>query len=86
MSIIQNMYSVTEAAELIGISTGRLRQMIIHYNKRSPNGRAEPRGNECKAVPYKGKMFPKGYIWQISKEEIERLSNVNHGTGRPRRS
>lgn len=85
MSIIHNTYSVKEAAELIGITSGRLRQMIIAYGERSPSRKATPTGYECRAEKYEAPIFPAGYIWQVPQSEVDRLKAMTQHTGRPRK-
>lgn len=86
MSIVNGTHSVKEAAAIIGITDGRLRQMIRAYEDRSPSRKAQPNGLECRAVKYESPIFPAGYIWQVPDTEVQRLQKVTHTQGRPRKS
>ena len=62
--------TVAQAAREIGITPGRLLQMI--------------RAGECEADKFESEMFPAGYAYEVPIKEIDRLSNVKHSRGRPR--
>ena len=88
VSIIKGTVTVKKAAELIGISSSRLRQMIRKYEVRCPSGTSKPLPDECKAIKVESEMFPAGHAWQVPPKEINRLKNTSlnsHG-GRPRTS
>lgn len=88
MSIIKGTITVKRAAELIGITDSRLRQMIRAYSVRCPHGRGTPLAGECKAIKVESEMFPSGHAWQVPPEEVRRLKNasLNEHGGRPRTS
>lgn len=62
--------TVTKAAEAIGITRGRLHQLI--------------RAGECQARKFEDERFPTGFSYEVPVSEVERLSKVTHATGRPR--
>lgn len=70
MTTRDNYVSVSVAAREIGITSGRLRQMI--------------RANQCAAYKFEDERFPSGYSYEIPLTEIERLKEVTHKRGRPR--
>lgn len=84
VSILDNTESVKDAAALIGVTDGRLRQWIRNYVRRCPTGKAKPKDNECRALKIKSEMFPAGYAWQVPTAEISRLKAAPRNGGRPR--
>ena len=76
MSIIEGTEDVKKAAELIGITTGRLRQMIRAYNKRCPSRRSSPLESECRAEKFESPMFAAGHVWQVPTSEIKRIRDI----------
>lgn len=71
MSTKNNLHSVKEAAALIGITDGRLRQMI--------------RAGSCDHEKLEDSIFPAGYVYKVPDREVKRLKKeVREGPGRPR--
>ena len=62
--MIEGYYNVREAAACIGVTPGRIRQMLT--DGEISGKRANPRA------------------WLIHKDEVERVANLEHATGRPR--
>lgn len=84
MSIIDGTESVKDAANLIGVTDGRLRQLIRNFYERCPTGKGKPKENECRALKIESPMFPAGHAWQVPRDEINRLKNAPRNGGRPR--
>lgn len=70
MSTRKKHHRVVDAAKMIGITPGRLRQKI--------------RAGECKAVKFHDERFPSGYSYEVPESEIKRLSQQEQTVGRPR--
>lgn len=62
--------TVRAAAAEIGITHGRLTQMI--------------RAGECKAHKRMDKRFAVGYCYEIAKSEVNRIKKIPRTVGRPR--
>lgn len=77
-------YTVREAAQLTGLTAGRLRQMIRAYYHRSPSGRAKPLAGECRAEKVPSRWLAIGYAWVIPRSEVERIASTTSKVGRPR--
>ncbi len=83
---IKGMYGMKEAAELIGVTSRRLRQMCVAYHTRCPTARCKPLDNECKGVREETDLVPLGYVWRVPIEEINRIKLIppSKAGGRPR--
>lgn len=89
IEIAHGMHSVKKAAELIGVTSSRLRQMIRAYYERCPSGKCKPTATECVAVKVEDDVFPAGHAWKVPMNEINRLKNAvpdPANGGRPRGS
>lgn len=70
MAIGKNRKSVAQAAKAIGVTKGRIRQMIT--------------SGECRAIKVETHLLTTGYYWEIPDREVERLKNLPQVGGRPR--
>lgn len=59
MSTRKGKHTLKIAAQKIGVSDARLRQLIAK--------------GECEAEKWEDPIFPAGYVWLVSNKEIERL-------------
>jgi excisionase family DNA binding protein len=70
MAISKGRLSVTAAAKVIGVTTGRVRQMI--------------RSGELKAVKVETHLVGSGYYYEVPLAEAKRAAAVPQSGGRPR--
>jgi hypothetical protein len=86
MSVVNDAFSVRDAARMIGCSAGHLRKMIRDYFERSPAGKAKPKATECRAIKVESSLFPRGHAYHVPQSEIDRLLTTAATGGRPRGS
>lgn len=86
VAIVDGMYSVKDAAAVIGVTDRSLRRWINNYYHRCPTGRGKPRNDECKAAKVEDDIFAAGFVWQVPPEEVDRLRmvDIDGNPGRPR--
>jgi hypothetical protein len=72
MAISKGRLSVTAAAEAIGVTPGRVRQLI--------------RKGEIKAVKAETHLVGAGYYWEVPRSEVNRIAAIPQSGGRPRGS
>ncbi len=70
MAISNGRLSVTDAAKAIGVTPGRVRQMI--------------RNEEIDAVQVETHLVGAGYYWEVPQAEVNRIAALPQSGGRPR--